>query len=48
MRKQTGLTKAQLHFGKHTNKSDDKRRRAGWGPKGQRQQMKDAKFSHVF
>jgi len=46
-RRETGLNRHEIHFNKHTNKSDAKRRRAGWGKKGQRQAMKEGKFSRV-
>lgn len=45
MRKSKGMTRAQLHFASHNNKSDAKRKRMGWGPKGKRAAMKDGKFS---
>ena len=46
MRKAKGMTRAQLHFASHNNKSDAKRKRAGWGPKGKRAAMKAGKFSN--
>ena len=48
MRKSKGMSRAQLHFSSHANKSDAKRKRMNWGPKGKRAQMKDGKFSHQF
>ena len=46
-RKASGLTRFEIHFNEHTSKSDDKRRRSGWGKKGNRQAMKAGKFSKV-
>lgn len=48
MRKSKGMNRFQLHFSSHTNKSDAKRQRSGWGAKGKRAQMKAGKFSHSF
>lgn len=46
-RKASGLNRYEIHFNEHANKSDAKRRASGWGKKGQRQAMKDGRFSKV-
>lgn len=46
-RKASGLTRYEIHFNEHEGKSTAKRRRSKWGKKGQRQAMKQGKFSRA-